>query len=92
MEADYIQILKQRITRQGIDHLKSVADKVDENFCARYYGLPTWHFRNQLGYPTSTHRNALKKLEKEGKVIAYKQCENQLHWWPVGFLEEIKTL
>ena len=93
MEIDYLGTLKSRITRHQwqIDHIRKVADKIDENFCCRHHGVPTWHLRCELGYPTSNHRLALKKLEKEGRVISYKQCENQILWWPVGLLQEIKA-
>lgn len=88
MEIDYIQELKNRI-HPNTGWIRAIADQVDEEFCCRYHGVPTWHLRSKLGYPTSSHRIALKKLEKEGKVISYKQQENQILWWPVGYLQEI---
>lgn len=89
MEVDYVQALKDHVGQWSIDHLKKVGNQVDEEFCCKHHGIPTWHLRSKLGYPTSTHRNALKKLEKQGVVRSYKQQENQILWWPVGFLEEI---
>ena len=88
MEIDYIQELKNRI-HCNVGWIRTIADQVDEEFCCRHHGVPTWHLRSKLGYPTSNHRVALKKLEKEGKVISYKQQRNQILWWPVGYLQEI---
>jgi len=89
MNIDYLAVIKSRVKQWERDHIKQISEKIDDAFCCKWHGIPTWHLRCELGYPTSLHRAALKKLEKEGKVIYHKQSENQLLWWPVGFLEEI---
>lgn len=91
MVIDYVEALKRIVLAREwtVTHLKSVAEKVDEEFCCKHYGISTSVLGLKLGYPTSTHRIALRKLEKEGKVISYKQQENQILWWPVGLLAEI---
>lgn len=91
MIIDYVERLKLIIKEREytIEHLRKVGDKVDEEFCCRHYGLSTYLLGRKIGHPSSTHRHALKKLEKQGKVISYKQQENQILWWPVGLLAEI---
>jgi len=89
-EINYVELLEGMVT----DYCKNMINTYgwtneDVKLC-EHFGVSTTRIGRKYGYPTAQHRIALKKLEKEGKVISSKQSQNQILWWPVGMLQKIR--
>lgn len=85
--------LMKAIKDAASDYTKEFAaeSKADEFSFARVNGVPTWHISQHLKIPCSILRKALRKLQAEGLVYGFSKRGNQIRWWPVGFMNELKA-
>ena len=89
MQIDYIEELKKQYRAHRDVSMWAYPDfETDEQF-VKCLGIPTWWLKFDVQGTTRTHYAALKKLEKEGRVISYSNSPNSRFWWPVGFAAEL---